>query len=99
MARPDRSNKISRATAARREYHGAHHHGDFVDWVRRREELDVLRVQLAKKEDAYRAFATDKCGMEPGSYVSVVIEDGVIVLEPEKVESSTPPAATLATVA
>ena len=27
-------------------------------------ELDVLRVQLTKKEDAYRAFATDKCGME-----------------------------------
>ena len=45
-----------------------------------------------------RAY-TDKCGMEPGSYVSVVIEDGAIVLEPEKVESSTPPAATLATVA
>ena len=35
-------------------------------------ELDFLRVQLAKKEDAYRAFATDECGVEEEHVVAVI---------------------------
>lgn len=48
-----------------------------------------------------RAY-TEQCGMKPGGYVKVVIEDGVIVLEPEaeaEAAPSCPPAARLASVA
>jgi hypothetical protein len=40
-----------------------------------------------------RAY-TDQCGMQPGSFVRVVIEDNCIVLEPDEVP--TPPVAQLA---
>ena len=47
-----------------------------------------------------RAY-TLQCNMEPGTYVKVIIEDGVIILEPEEVKAPacTPPVAQLASVA
>jgi hypothetical protein len=47
-----------------------------------------------------RAY-TVQCNMEPGAYVKVIIEDGVIILEPEEVKAAacTPPVAQLASVA
>lgn len=47
-----------------------------------------------------RAY-TDQCGMKPGSYVTVIIEEGSIVLEPEETAKppSCPPVASLASVA
>lgn len=47
-----------------------------------------------------RAY-TDQCNMKPGSYVKVVIEDGVIILEPEEqaAPACTPPLAQLASIA
>jgi len=47
-----------------------------------------------------RAY-TDQCGMKPGTYVTVIIEEGSIVLEPEQPAAAvcTPPIAQLASVA
>jgi hypothetical protein len=47
-----------------------------------------------------RAY-TDQCGMKPGTYVTVIIEDGSIILEPEQPAPAvcTPPIAQLASVA
>jgi hypothetical protein len=47
-----------------------------------------------------RAY-TVQCNMEPGAYVKVIIEDGVIILEPEETKAAacTPPVAQLASVA
>jgi hypothetical protein len=44
---------------------------------------------------------TSLCNMEPGTFVKVIIEDGVIVLEPEESSATapTPPVAQLASVA
>ena len=41
-----------------------------------------------------RAY-THQCQMTPGSYVKVIIEDGVIVLEPEEEVQAQPPTARL----
>jgi hypothetical protein len=47
-----------------------------------------------------RAY-TDQCGMKPGSYVRVVVEENCIVLEPDDDATpvATPPVASLATIA
>jgi hypothetical protein len=46
-----------------------------------------------------RAY-TVQCNMEPGAYVKVIIEDGVIILEPEAAAPAcTPPVAQLASIA
>ena len=44
-----------------------------------------------------RAY-TDQCGMKPGSYVRVIVEENAIILEPDD-EVATPPLASLANVA
>ena len=44
-----------------------------------------------------RAY-TDQCGMKPGSYVRVIVEENAIILEPDD-EVATPPVASLANVA
>lgn len=49
------------------------------------------------------AAYTERCDIAPGSFVKVIIEDGVIVLEPEEAETkptpATPPVAQLSSVA
>ena len=49
-----------------------------------------------------RAYTT-QCGMKPGQFVKVIIEDGAIILEPQVAEAPscppTPPVAQLASVA
>lgn len=47
-----------------------------------------------------RAY-TEQCGMQPGTYVNVIIEEGSIILEPDAPEAapSCPPVASLANVA
>jgi hypothetical protein len=47
-----------------------------------------------------RAY-TDQCGMKPGSYVRVIVEENCIVLEPDEDAPAavTPPVASLATIA
>ena len=48
-----------------------------------------------------RAYTT-QCGMKPGQFVKVIVEDDCIILEPEKAAASapaTPPVAQLASVA
>jgi len=48
-----------------------------------------------------RAY-TEKCGMEPGTYVNILVEDGCVILEPEKPQPlvcPAPPVASLASIA
>jgi len=58
-----------------------------------------LKVGPAGLVPVSRAY-TDQCNMTPGSFVKVIIEDGVIILEPDDgVGQVQPPVASLANVA
>ncbi len=58
-----------------------------------------LKVGPAGLVPVSRAY-TDQCNMPPGSFVKVIIEDGVIVLEPDDgTEPAQPPVASLANIA
>ena len=56
-----------------------------------------LRVGPKGLVPVSRAY-TDQCGMKPGSYVRVIVEENAIILEPDD-EVATPPLASLANVA